>query len=115
MLRARNWCFTLNNPGYALTPDVDFVYEGCPVTFMVWQLECGDEGTEHYQGYLELDRPCSLRQMHQLGAHSLLGAHFEVFILRLLFPPILRVRLEGFARPCLSLQCVLRLRRVLCI
>jgi len=44
-----------------------------------------------------------------------LGAHFEVFILRLLFPPILRVRLEGFARPCLSLQCVLRLRRVLCI
>lgn len=74
--RYRNWVFTLNNPYYSLTPEIDFV--GSPVSFMAWQLEIGAEGTEHYQGYLELDRPCSLLQMHQLGGGMLLGAHFEV-------------------------------------
>lgn len=76
--RYRNWVFTLNNPFFALTPEIDFV--GSPVSFMAWQLEIGAEGTEHYQGYIELDRPCSLLQMHQLGGAMLLGAHFEVCI-----------------------------------
>lgn len=74
--RYRNWVFTLNNPAYALTPDINLVGSAC--TFLVWQLEAGDEGTEHYQGYLELDRPCSLLQVLQLGDHMFLGAHFEV-------------------------------------
>jgi len=76
--RYRNWVFTLNNPYYSLTPEIDCV--GSPVSFMAWQLEIGAEGTEHYQGYIELDRPCSLLQMHQLGGAMLLGAHFEVCI-----------------------------------
>jgi len=75
--RYRNWVFTLNNPYYALTPDLDLVVNA-PVSFMAWQLEVGAEGTEHYQGYLELASPCSLLQMHQLGGGMLLGAHFEV-------------------------------------
>jgi len=74
--RYRNWVFTLNNPAYALTPELDLVGSAC--TFLVWQLECGLEGTEHYQGYLELDRPCSLLQVLQMGDHMFLGAHFEV-------------------------------------
>jgi len=74
--RYRNWVFTLNNPAYALTPEFDLV--GSPCTFLVWQLEAGSEGTEHYQGYMELDRPCSLLQVLQLGDHMFLGAHFEV-------------------------------------
>jgi len=74
--RFRNWVFTLNNPAYALTPELDLV--GSPCTFLVWQLEAGNEGTEHYQGYMELDRPCSLLQVLQMGDHMFLGAHFEV-------------------------------------
>lgn len=74
--RFRNWVFTMNWPGYALTPDIDL--PGSPVTFLVWQLELGETGNEHYQGYVELDRPCSLLQMQQLGGHMFLGAHFEV-------------------------------------
>lgn len=76
--RYRNWVFTLNNPYYSLTPELDCV--GSAVTFMAWQLEIGAEGTEHYQGYIELGCPCSLLYMHQLGSGMLLGAHFEVFI-----------------------------------
>lgn len=76
--RHRNWVFTLNHPAHALTPELDFV--GSKATFMSWQLEVGDNGVDHYQGYVELDSPVSLAQMHQLGNHMLLGAHFEVFI-----------------------------------
>lgn len=75
--RHRNWVFTLNHPAHALTPELDFV--GSKATFMSWQLEVGDNGVDHYQGYIELDSPVSLLQMHQLGNHMLLGAHFEVF------------------------------------
>lgn len=124
MLRCRNWCFTLNNPGHALTPEIDFVFEGCPVTFMVWQLELGAEGTPHYQGYVELDRPCSIAQMHAVGGGLLFGAHFEVFILRpnLLFsiaafpaPPRAFVRLlcRGGAPPWRPLASSSRLRLLL--
>jgi len=82
--RYRNWVFTLNNPAYALTPEVDLV--GSPCTFLVWQLEAGNEGTEHYQGYMELDRPCSLLQVLQMGDHMFLGAHFEVIYFARFFP-----------------------------
>jgi len=82
--RYRNWVFTLNNPAYALTPELDLVGSAC--TFLVWQLECGLEGTEHYQGYLELDRPCSLLQVLQMGDHMFLGAHFEVIYFAPFFP-----------------------------
>jgi len=74
--RFRNWVFTFNNPPHALTPEVDLI--GSPCTFLAWQLELGAEGTEHYQGYLELDRPCSLRQVLEMGNYMFLGAHFEV-------------------------------------
>lgn len=46
----RNYCFTFNNPDGLL----DFTLSP-KVTFAVYQLEIGDEGTPHFQGYLELD------------------------------------------------------------
>jgi len=50
--RARFWCFTLNNPDGNL--DVDLAIPA--VRYAVWQLEVGEEGTEHFQGYLELEK-----------------------------------------------------------
>lgn len=42
----RNWVFTLNNPQPEEDPNT---WGG---TYCIWQLEKGDEGTLHYQGYI---------------------------------------------------------------
>jgi len=75
MSRFRNWVFTLNNPDGLLTPDLDWVVDD-PVHFLAYQLEVGDSGTEHFQGYLELSRPCTMAVVAALP--GLYGAHFEV-------------------------------------
>lgn len=41
------WCFTLNNPQEELAFDASIV------AYATWQKERGDQGTEHYQGYVE--------------------------------------------------------------
>ncbi|QOW18371.1 replication-associated protein [Amazon milk frog associated circular DNA virus] len=67
---ARFWCFTLNNPDGQL--DVDLAHPN--VRYAVWQLEVGDSGTEHFQGYLELKRTQRLSYLKKL----IPGAHFEI-------------------------------------
>lgn len=55
--RTRFWCFTLNNPD----GNIDVDLENDPaVRYAVWQLEIGEEGTEHFQGYLEICNPAGL-------------------------------------------------------
>lgn len=45
-LQGRYWCFTLNNPQPEEDPNT---WGG---SFCIWQLERGEEGTPHYQGYI---------------------------------------------------------------
>lgn len=62
-LRLRNWCFTINNPDERI---VEY-YKNMPademtiyhIKYLVVQLERGQHGTRHLQGYLEFD--CSMR------------------------------------------------------
>lgn len=51
-MAARNYCFTVNNP----LEDVPLEFPST-VKYAVYQLECGAQGTKHYQGYMELDKP----------------------------------------------------------
>lgn len=55
----RNWCFTFNNPptaddgstdGQAFVADI---YERLSARYVIAQLERGENGTLHYQGYIE--------------------------------------------------------------
>lgn len=46
MSQSKNWCFTLNNPEVQLEWADN-------VKYAVWQLEQGESGTPHYQGYVE--------------------------------------------------------------
>lgn len=52
--RGRNWCFTLNNP---TDPErahlLSTLHEMRIVRFLVFQLETGESGTPHFQGYIE--------------------------------------------------------------
>lgn len=45
--RTKNWCFTYNNP------DEQLSFHPAVVVYAVWQLERGEHGTLHYQGYVE--------------------------------------------------------------
>lgn len=68
----RAYCFTMNNPEGML--DVEFeAWIGNGLRYAIYQLEVGENGTEHFQGYLELDRAQRLSYLQQ----RLPGAHFE--------------------------------------
>lgn len=68
MSRARNWCFTVNNPSAAEVPAHP------DERYIIWQLEKGESGTEHWQGYVEFRKALRLTQLKTW----LPTAHFEV-------------------------------------
>lgn len=51
-----HWCFTLNNPEHALDVLFEEWHSAGNIRYVAWQLEIGESGTVHYQGYLELSR-----------------------------------------------------------
>lgn len=67
MSRVRTWCFTLNNPSSNEIPK--HTHE----RYLIWQLETGQSGNIHLQGYIELTQSTRLQNM----ASWLPGAHFE--------------------------------------
>ncbi|MDD1463547.1 hypothetical protein MEO39_26550 [Dolichospermum sp. ST_sed2] len=69
MSRNRNWCFTLNNPTNAPTRE-----QFTGANYIVYQLEQGDNGNIHYQGYVEFEEKKSLDSLRRMLA----GAHFEI-------------------------------------
>lgn len=69
-MASRNWCFTLNNPGYAVHLSVP---PHC--TSLCYQIEEGAAGTPHLQGYVAFAK--SKRSLKQLK-EWLPTAHFEV-------------------------------------
>ena len=82
MAQARNYVFTVN---HALMADgvnhIDRLalldFEGQKhVSFAVYQLEVGENGVEHFQGYLECIGKKSMKQLHEIP--GLERAHFEV-------------------------------------
>lgn len=70
-MTSRYWCFTVNNPDAS-----DIALLQCPtnVRFLAAVMETGEEGTPHYQGYLELDRHRRLSFVKKI----LPRAHLEV-------------------------------------
>ena len=68
MAQARRWCFTINNPTAEDDP------ANWDVAYCKWQKEQGKEGTEHYQGYVELAKPGRLSAMKKFNDR----AHWEV-------------------------------------
>jgi len=69
MSRNRNWLFTLNNPENALT--LNQFTDG---TYLTYQLEQGEHGTLHYQGYVEFSKAKPLACLRGMLA----GGHFEI-------------------------------------
>lgn len=64
----RAWCWTLNNPAEGFTLPLHGKER-----YVVWQLEKGEQGTPHFQGYIEMVSPTRLASMKDW----LPSAHFE--------------------------------------
>lgn len=69
-MQARHWCFTINNPGDELI-DFDVIEH---VRYSVYQKEVGEQGTPHYQGYIEFTKPKRLGAVKKIFP----TAHWEV-------------------------------------
>jgi len=68
MSRSCNWVFTINNP-----TDEDNPREW-HAKYVVWQLETGEEGTPHYQGYVQFKKQKRMSAMKKLNGR----AHWEM-------------------------------------
>lgn len=73
--RYKNWCFTLNNPLNSHVKAVQFFLS--VQAKYVFQLEIGENGTEHWQGVFSLPYKKGFKRIVSLSASSLTGAHFE--------------------------------------
>lgn len=67
-MASRRWVFTVNNPTGALDTEWE------KLRYVSWQLEAGESGTPHWQGYVELTATLRLNRMKKW----LPTAHFEV-------------------------------------
>lgn len=67
--RARSWCFTINNPSETDKSEI----EKCNGEYL-YQEECGENGTNHYQGVIKFKNAISFKSMKK----KLTRAHLEV-------------------------------------
>jgi len=71
---ARHWCFTYNNPAHSELDLVDLL-EASECTYAVFQLEVGEQGTPHFQGYVAYDIRRTLTTMKAVLHHTV---HWEI-------------------------------------
>ena len=70
MTTSYNWVFTLNNP----TVDPEALFDPTVMKYYVAQLEVGESGTPHIQGYLRMLKKVRMSAMKKLIPE----AHWEV-------------------------------------
>ncbi len=70
-LQGKHWLFTINNPVLGSIQDMPDVWPD--VGYVVWQLERGVEGTEHFQGYVQFEKYHRLSKLKKLSPR----AHWE--------------------------------------
>jgi hypothetical protein len=68
--KSSRWCFTYNNPPLDGDEFVSLLEGKGDIKMAVFQKETGEEGTEHFQGYMETNK-----RMYTTGVHSMLAPH----------------------------------------
>lgn len=71
--QVRNICFTINNPELTPTALEEAVRNAFAYSYLVFQLEKGEQGTPHYQGYVEFPGPKAFTRVHRV----LCNGHLE--------------------------------------
>jgi len=70
--KAKNWCFTINNPPDDL--DKATLHNDEYFQYAIWGREVGESGTPHFQGYVQFTKQRSRVQVSAL----LPTAHLEI-------------------------------------
>jgi hypothetical protein len=70
-MSSTNWLFTLNNPTADFKPEIAWQDH---YTFLIYQKEKGEEGTEHLQGYCIMKKKVRLSAMKKICGKS----HWEI-------------------------------------
>ena len=71
MAYSKNWCFTINNPDHLLDSPTRPSWAGA--SYVVYQQEKGEDGTVHYQGYVEFTARKRLTALKKVNPR----AHWE--------------------------------------
>lgn len=75
MSRNRNWIFTINADDHGVLPTHDEILDCIDAKYMIFQLEQGEQGRLHYQGYCHMPSARTMSSMKRaLGAR----AHLEI-------------------------------------
>lgn len=74
-MRAKHWCFTINNYTDADIDKLTSAASSHPTTYLVYGLEHGQSGTPHVQGFVSFHSRLRLLQVKQLIGDR---GHFEV-------------------------------------
>lgn len=73
--RRRNWVFTINNPTETGDEFLERLETGVSdIRYVIFQKERGENGTEHFQGYVEFSKPKNLSWLKRELSET---AHFE--------------------------------------
>lgn len=67
-LRSRCWVYTINNPTDSCSPE-----HWSDVKYTIWQKEKGENGTEHFQGYVSFSKPMRMAALKKISR----TAHWE--------------------------------------
>ncbi len=68
--QARCWVFTMNNPKHSYEEVAELITTHPHFRYLIFQLEKGDSGTPHFQGYVEFSSPVRFNAMRHLIPHS---------------------------------------------
>lgn len=71
--RGRGWCFTINNPPSYIDNVLEYVHEDTAASYTVAQMETGEKGTDHLQGYIHFSNKKSFAFVKSLFPE----AHWE--------------------------------------
>jgi len=65
-MSAKNWCFTINNYSDVEAMKVGELATSADAQYLVYQIERGESGTEHLQGYVQMKKRKTLAVMKRL-------------------------------------------------
>ena len=78
--QSRGWVFTVNNPKQNEQEFYDYLITLTSLQYFVFQRERGEQGTEHFQGYIEFNAPKRFSTMRNAFSEKAIGvqAHIEM-------------------------------------